>query len=82
MDRFLSKIWYVWDFFLMSLFVLLFSKLLERGRTIDHYLLSFVLACFVLGGFTNQYLVSSASGVFIQFISSCHQYCAGQVRMA
>lgn len=61
---FLAKFGMFGIFFLMSLFVLLFSKLLERGRTIDHYLLSFVLACFVLGGFTNQYLVSSASGVF------------------
>ena len=58
---------------LIGFVALLFSAVLHGPRTRDHYALAFCLAVFVLGGFTNQYLVSSASGVFYSlniFVSS------------
>lgn len=65
---FVAKFGMIGMLFLVSLVVLLFAKLLERGRTNDHFVLAFILACFIFGGFTNQYLVSSASGVFYSLI--------------
>lgn len=40
----------------------------------DHYVLAFALSCFVLGGFTNQYLVTSGSAVFYGLILTLSNY--------
>lgn len=65
---------------LVGCVVLLFYSVLAGPRTRDHYVLAFSLFVFILGGFTNQYLVSSASGVFYGlnvFISSILRRFAG-----
>lgn len=69
---FLAKLGILGVTFLLGLVGLLFFVILGVGRTPDHFVLAFVLAAFVLGGFTNQYLVSSASGIFytVQLIVS------------
>jgi hypothetical protein len=50
--------------FLIFLVILLFYGVLSGKRSTDHYLLAFVLLAYILGGFTNQYLLNAASGVF------------------
>jgi hypothetical protein len=50
--------------FLIFLVILLFYAILSGKRQADHYLLAFVLLTFIMAGFTNQYLLNAASGVF------------------
>lgn len=61
---FLAKLGILGIGFLTILVGFLYFGMLAGSRTLDHYVFAFVLSCFILGGFTNQYLVSSASGVF------------------
>lgn len=60
---FLAKLGLVGIIYLLSLVALLFIKVMEGPRNIGHYAFLFTLSCFILGGFTNQYLTASASGV-------------------
>lgn len=61
---FLTKFGILGVLFLIGLVLILFAYLLKEKRTLDNYALAFILLVFIGGGFTNQYLVSSPSGVF------------------
>lgn len=65
---FLAKLGVVGVSALIALVVALFYMVLSSSGGIDRFVISFVLAIFVLGSFTNQYLVSSASGAFYSLI--------------
>lgn len=61
---FLAKFGMFGVLFLIGLVAALYISILKGFRTREHYVLVGVLSIFLIGGFTNQYLVSSASGVF------------------
>jgi len=60
---FLAKIGSIGVGFLIVMVGYLYWKILAGVRLKEHYVLFLTLSAFVIGGFTNQYLVSSASGV-------------------
>jgi hypothetical protein len=61
---FLIKLGLLGMIFPIFLVLLLLYGILNGQRIPDHYVLALVLLSFLAGGFTNQYLVNSASGVF------------------
>lgn len=61
---FLAKLGVVGISCLLALVLALYLNILRGPLTPEHWVLAFALSCFVLGGFTNQYLVTSGSGVF------------------
>lgn len=60
---FLAKIGTVGVSFLVFLVLVLYFSVFKPPRKLEHYVLVFTLSVFVFGGITNQYLVTSASGV-------------------
>lgn len=71
---FLAKLGIVGVGFLVFFITLLYYKVLTPFYSGDQLLLAAILTVFVLGGFTNQYLVSSASGVFYSLIFFASSY--------
>jgi len=65
---FLAKLGALGVLFLISLVFCLFGIVYKSSGGLDGLVVGFVLAIFILGGFTNQYLVSSASGVFYSLV--------------
>jgi len=61
---FLLKFGLVGISFLVFLLFLLFYKILDGKKTLDHYVLAFVLLCYILGAFTNPILLSSITAIF------------------
>jgi len=61
---FLAKFGMIGGAFLFFLISLLFYKILSGKKSLDHYVLAFTLFCFLLGGFTNPFLVNSTSAMF------------------
>lgn len=61
---FLAKLGSIGIIFLLGLVGLLYMKVMEGPRNIDHFAFLFTLSCFILGGLTNQYLAASGSGAF------------------
>jgi len=60
---FLAKLGSIGVGLLLLLVGFLYWKVLAGIRQTEHYVLFMTLSAFILGGLTNQYLVSSASGV-------------------
>jgi hypothetical protein len=60
---FLAKLGLLGIGVLAAMVVMLFRAVMAGGLSIERCMLGMILAAFVLGGFTNQYLVSSASGI-------------------
>lgn len=73
---FLAKLGSVGVLFLVFLLGYIYWIVLKSERFKEHYILLLTLSMFVIGGFTNQYLVSSASGV----IYCLHIVCAEMIR--
>jgi len=60
---FLAKLGIVGIFFLGFLIFLLFYKILSGKRSLDHYVLAFILLFLLLSGFTNPLLISASAGI-------------------
>jgi hypothetical protein len=72
---FLSKLGLIGIAVLAVMVLMLLRAVMSGGLSVERCLLGGILVAFVLGGFTNQYLVSSASGV----VYSLHLVVAGML---
>lgn len=71
---FLAKLGVVGILCLSLLVAAMYLNIFKGPVVAEHYVIAFTLSCFVLGGFTNQYLVTSGSGVFYCLILSLASY--------
>ena len=60
---FLAKTGIVGIIYLIILVFLLFYKIFSGKRSFDHYILAFILLCFILSGFTNPLLLGAMSSI-------------------
>lgn len=67
---FLAKLGVIGVLGLCLLVAALYLNVFRGPVVAEHFVIAFTLSCFILGGFTNQYLVTSGSGVFYCLILS------------
>lgn len=71
---FLAKLGIVGVLVLVLLVAALYVDLFRAPLVPEHVVVAFALSSFVLGGFTNQYLVTSGSGVFYCMVLALSRY--------
>lgn len=79
---FLAKLGVVGILCLVALVLALYMNIFRAPILAEHWVLAFALSCFVLGGFTNQYLVTSGSGVFYCLILALASFFRQQAQAA
>lgn len=77
---FLAKLGVIGIAILSLLIGAIYLNLFRAPVVAEHYVIAFALSCFVFGGFTNQYLVTSGSGVFYCLVLALGEYFRSQAR--